>query len=126
MVQNLNDWQEKDKSHKNIEFTSEIGGKEINFLDTKLTIHNNGIKTSVYAKDTNTHNYLLPESCHPNHIFKAISHAVAKRVSRICDNETWEENIIKHISYLRQRNYNIYDYIDAFEKMNQISKMDAL
>ena len=42
------------------------------FLDIKLSINDNGLSTSVRYKPTDSHNYLLHSSSHPQHVKKAI------------------------------------------------------
>ena len=42
----------------NLQFTIEIGGNELCFLDLKLTLTDNKIQTTVYSKPTDSHLYL--------------------------------------------------------------------
>ena len=53
-----------------IKFTYLFSAEIVNFLDTRVHLINNRIKTELYTKPTNTHQYLLPSSCHPCHIIK--------------------------------------------------------
>ena len=53
----------------------------INFLDIKIIISQEGfIKTDVFYKDTNAHDYLHFDSHHPLHIKKNIPYILAKRI----------------------------------------------
>ena len=58
--------------HPSIKFTCSYNLKErsTNFLDLKITITDEGIKTDLYRKETDRVQYLLPSSCHPAHTFK--------------------------------------------------------
>ena len=55
-------------SHETIKFTHDISPSKINFLDVTVLLHNNNITTDLHIKSTDTHQYLLSSSCHPNHI----------------------------------------------------------
>ena len=48
----------------NLQFTIEVGGNELCFLDLKLTLKDNKIYTTVYSKPTYSHLYLQADSCH--------------------------------------------------------------
>ena len=43
-----------------------------------------GISTDVYCKPTDTHQYLLSDSCHPKHCKEAIAYSQALCIRRIC------------------------------------------
>ena len=72
-------------SHNTIKFTHEFSESSISFLDvTVLLDNNNQISTDLYVKSTDTHQYLLHTSCHPNHVKKSIPFSLALRIRRIC------------------------------------------
>ena len=49
-----------------IKFEAEISTTSVNFLDVTVSITENGdIKTGLYTKPTDAHNYLSYQSCHP-------------------------------------------------------------
>ena len=48
----------------NLQFTIEVGGNKLCFLDLKLTLKDNKIHTTVYSKPTDRHLYLQADSCH--------------------------------------------------------------
>ena len=50
-----------------VQFTHSISQTQIPFLDSTLSISGSTISTSVYYKDTDTHNYLHYTSSHPKH-----------------------------------------------------------
>ena len=66
--------------NEDLKFTMEIGGKELCFLDVKLSIVNGRIETSVYSKPTDSHLYLHATSCHNKASIKGIPKGVALRL----------------------------------------------
>ena len=58
-----------------------------NFLDLKISISENKIRTDLHRKDTDKSRALLPSSAHPNHIPNNIIYSMAFRLLRICDTE---------------------------------------
>ena len=43
------------------------------------------IDVDLYTKPTDTHQYLLPSSCHPKHCSRNVPHSLALRIRRIHD-----------------------------------------
>ena len=81
----LQDFLEKANTfHKSIKFTSEISNENHIFLDTVSRIEGNKLVTDLYSKPTDSHQYLLPTSCHPRHCCKNILYSLALRIRRIC------------------------------------------
>ncbi|XP_071802657.1 uncharacterized protein [Asterias amurensis] len=74
--------------HPTIKFTTEQSLTSVNFLDVTITKSPNGLVTDVYSKPTDTHQYLLSNSCHPSHCKKAIAYSQALRIRRICSTDT--------------------------------------
>ena len=71
--------------HPAIQFTHAHSFKSVTFLDVLVTLTNDGtISTDLYTKPTDTHQYLHMNSCHPNHVKKAIAFSQATRILRIC------------------------------------------
>ena len=69
----MNDNIDKDK----IKFTMDISQKELVFLDTKIraTEIDTGkvvLTSDIYSKKTDTHQYLSPKLCHPEHQIETI------------------------------------------------------
>ena len=69
------------------------------FLDTSIRIENNTIITDLFKKETDRNQYLLPSSCHPNHVTSNIPFSLALRIVRICSREEDRE---KRFGELRQ------------------------
>ena len=59
------------KKHPTIKFTAEWSKTQINFLDVTVYLENEDIKTDLYVKPTDTHQYLHSFSCHPYRCKKA-------------------------------------------------------
>ena len=65
-----------------IQFTHAHSFKSVNSLDVLVTLTNDGtISTDLCTKPTDTHQYLHMNSCHHNHVKKAIAFL---QVTRIC------------------------------------------
>ena len=68
---------------KNLQFTVEIVGKLLYFLDFKIIIDDKKFLTSVYSKPTDSCLYLDGTSCHATKSIDAISTGLAKRLKGI-------------------------------------------
>ena len=75
-----------------IKFTHETSRNNISFLDTYITCENGIMSTDIYNKPTDTHQYLSPQSCHPQHCTSSIPYSQALRIKRICSNEQTTKN----------------------------------
>ena len=111
-----------------IQFTHAYSFKSVNFLDVLVTLTDDGtISTDSYAKPTDTHRYLNMNSCHPNHVKKAIAFLQAKHILRICSNPaTAQSRCIKLIKYLVRRGHGrrrtqleVQRAIDAYRNPQQ-------
>ena len=61
----------------------------------------------VKTKPTDHVQYLLPNSCHPNHIFKNVPYSLALRILRICSKKSDLDKRLEELySMLISRNYN--------------------
>ncbi|KAK2549798.1 hypothetical protein P5673_029619 [Acropora cervicornis] len=56
--------------HTALKYTWEISETSLAFLDIKVSINGNGLRTSVHYKPTDSHSYLLHSSSHPSHADK--------------------------------------------------------
>ena len=70
--------------HPSIKFTVEISNSSNVFLDTRSSLINGNIEFDLHTKPTDSHLYLMPTSCHPKHVFKAIPVGLATRLKRNC------------------------------------------
>ena len=69
--------------HPTIKFTAEYFNKEVNFLDVNITLIDGELKTGLFLKPTDTHQFLDPISSHPYHCKKGIPYSQALRLNRI-------------------------------------------
>jgi hypothetical protein len=84
-----------------LQFTMEIGGQSLHFLDLLITIVDNKLVTSVYSKPTDAHLYLNAKSSHPKSQILGIAKGVALRLRRICsDDEDFKQRSIEYHKYL--------------------------
>ena len=67
----------------NIVFTHESSDKSLSFLNVLLYIDNNKLLTDVYYKNTDSHDYLPFNSCHPRHIKTNIPKTLARIICTI-------------------------------------------
>ena len=73
--------------HPALKYTWQISETSIAFLDINVSIHNNGLSTSVCYKPTDSHSYLLHSSSHPNHVKNSIPFSQFLRFRRLCSYE---------------------------------------
>ena len=78
--------QEANGFHPTIRLTAELSNEEHVFLDTKSRLVGNNFDVDLYTKPTDTHQYLLPSSCHPKHCRRNVPYSLALRIRRICSN----------------------------------------
>ena len=89
--------------HPSIKYTIESGkirneDQTINFLDvTVILTKGNTIKTDVYYKPTNSHEYLSYNSHHPNHVKNNIPYNLAKRIVVFVSDYNQTENRLKEL-----------------------------
>ena len=69
--------------HLALKYTWQISETSIAFLDINVSIHNNGLSTSVYYKPTDAHSYLLHSSSHPEHVKNSIPFSQFLRLRRL-------------------------------------------
>ena len=72
------------KKHPTIKVTAEWSKTQINFLDVTVSLENGKIKTDLYAKPTDTHQYLHSSSYHPYHCKKGFPYSQMLHLNRIC------------------------------------------
>ncbi|XP_077971785.1 uncharacterized protein LOC144425889 [Styela clava] len=72
--------------HSSIKFTFEHSQTKLPYMGTMVHIIDNKLETKLYSKPTDTHQYLLPSSCHPKQIHRNIPPGLAIRIRRICSN----------------------------------------
>ena len=92
--------------HSTIKLTAEYSKEKGNFLDINIKLIHGELKTDLFLKPTDTHQFLDPTSCHPNHCKKEIPYSQALRLNRICsDNETFDKRCSDLEKWLMERVY---------------------
>ena len=76
------------KNYATIKFTAEWSKTQIIFLDVTVYLENGKIKTDLYVKPTNTHQYLHSSSCHPYDCKTEILYSQMLPLNRICSDST--------------------------------------
>ena len=90
--------------HPSIKWTFELGEtvvlrsgeevKKLNLLDILILLYLDGrIETDIFYKDTNTHDYLLYNSHHPEHVKNNIPFTLAKKIIVFCSSQFVEERL---------------------------------
>ena len=94
------------KKHPTIKFTAEWSKTQINFLDVTVYLENGKIKTDLYVKPTDTHQYLHSSSCHLCHCKKGIPYTQTIRLNRICSDSRSFDRICNDLKrWLLERGY---------------------
>ena len=92
--------------HPALKYTWEISENSLAFLDIKLSINDNGLSTSVYYKPTDSHNYLLHSSSHPQHVKNAIPFSQFLRLRCLCSDDTDFNNKCEEMcQFFKKRGY---------------------
>ena len=93
--------------HLKIKFTAEYSKEEVNFLDLNIKLIDGELKTDLFVKPTDTHQFLDPTSSHPYHCKKGIPYSQALRLNRICsDNTNFDKRCTDLEKWLMERGYN--------------------
>ena len=74
--------------HSSFQFTCNYSKECVQFLDVSVSVENFGITTTdLYVNPTDTQQYLMATSCHPNHTKRSIPYCQALRIIRICSSK---------------------------------------
>ena len=93
--------------HPTIKFTGEYSKEEVNFLDINIKLIDGELKTDLFVKPTDTHQFLDPTSSQPCHCKKGIPYIQALRLNRICSgNENFDKHCNDFGKWLMERGYN--------------------
>ena len=89
-------------------YTWEISENPLAFLYIKLSINGNGLSTSVHYKQTDSHNYLLHLSPHPQHVKNAIPFSQFLRLRSLCgDDSDFNNKCEEMCRFLKKRGYPV-------------------
>jgi hypothetical protein len=110
-----------------IQFTMEASMESVNFLDTTVSIQNGNLKTNLYSKPTDAHNYLLFSSAHPRSCKTSIPYSQFLRIRRICsDIEDYDTNVKLMGTHFLRRGYPLHLVEEAALKVRRIDRQSLL
>ena len=81
-----------------VSISQEFSKESLPFLDLKVKLLEGNIKTDLYIKETDKHQYLHYSSSHPNNTKRSIVFSEALRMKRICSEE---EDFNTHIGEMK-------------------------
>ena len=101
--------------------------ESIPFLDTLCSLKDGKVETTLYRKDTDRNQYLLPSSCHPRQTTRSIPYSLATRIVRICSNtQDREKELEKLKKLLSERDYNSDTINRAIERAKAVPRLQLL
>jgi len=97
-----------------INFTSETSETDIAFLDVKVKIREGMIETDLYSKPTDSHDYLMYSSAHPQRCKDSIPYSQFLRIRRLCSNiKDYDHNVMNLALHFERRQYPAKLIIEA-------------
>ena len=109
-----------------LQFTVEIGGSSLHFLDLSINIRDNKLETSVYSKPTDPHLYPNAKSSHPKAQIVGIARGVALRLRRICsDDNDFRDRSKEYSKYLIDCGHDKEHVLRVFNEIGNISRQEA-
>ena len=127
--QELDDFIEEINSvHNTIKFDVSYSKSHVNFLDTTITIsRDHTIKTSLYQKPTDRHNFLHHKSYHPSSTKKSLPYSQSLRIKRICTSEEDYRSATKALKeQFMARRYNDTLITEAIQRASEMDRKDLL
>ena len=92
--------------HPALKYTWEISETSLAFLDIKVSITGNILRTSVHYKPTDSHSYLLHSSSHPSHVKNSIPYSQFLRLRCLCSDDSDFSNKSKEMcQFFKKRGY---------------------
>ena len=111
-----------------IKFTSSYSSKSVNFLDTTVSIEQDGsLSTNLFCKPTASHAYLHKSSYHTPHVIKAVPFSQFMRIRRICTHfQDYWSNVNQYIQFFVKRGYNKSRLSEAANRVSLMDRNDLL
>ena len=89
-----------------ITFTKEYSNTNVSFLDVMVKIINNKLETDLFSKPTDSHDYLLYSSAHPQRCKDSIPYSQFLRIRRLCSRMVdFEKNVMDLSLHFLRRGY---------------------
>ena len=94
--------------HSSFQFTCNYSKECVQFFDVSVSVDISGvITTDLYVEPTDTQQYLMATSCHPNHTKRSILYSKALRILPICSSkESAKLHCTQIVDCLVKRGYN--------------------
>ena len=102
-----NEFSARSKMKSVIKFTTTYSESSVTFLDTKVTLENGHLLTTLHCKPTDSHDYLHRSSYHPSHIINSVPKSQFIRIRRICSRiQDYHAHAKSFIQYFCNKGYN--------------------
>ena len=113
-----------------IKFKRETSKNELLFLDTKVHLKDGFLISEIYFKQTDSHEYLNPRSCHPPQVTRNNPYSVALTVRRNCldrvpGDKMFIDNLVKYKAYLLDSGYASHIIDKHFIKVAKLKLKDT-
>ena len=113
--------------HPSISFKWSVSTTSINFLDITLIKEGDLLKTDIFYKITDTHQYLHFKSCHPKQCKNNVPYNLARRICTIVsDEETKKARLNELKNMLLARHYPKQIIETGIVKANALSREELL
>ena len=93
MVKNFTNYLDETILKDKIKFEPVTKETRSEFLDVKVHLKNGYLISEIYSKETDSHEYLNPNSAHPLSVTKNNPYSVALRVRRNCSDRDVDDNL---------------------------------
>jgi hypothetical protein len=112
---------------ESMKFTCEFSRDSVSFLDTRVKIVDNKLKTDLYCKPTDSHSYLQYSSSHPQRCKDSIPYSQFLRVRRICSFvEDFDRNVLVLMMHFLRRGYPMKLLEEAAKLARDKNRLDLL
>ena len=109
-----------------LQFTMDIGGRRLHFLDLDIALQDNKLETSKYSKPTDAHIYLNASSSHPRSQIRGIALGVPLRLRRICSQDRdFQEKSKLYKKFLIDFGHDSNHVCNAFKKVEFMAREQA-
>jgi hypothetical protein len=113
--------------HPRIQVELRYSQDSIEYVDVRTTLNNGRIKTDLYTKDTDKHQYLYISSNPPRKVKESIPYGLGIRLKRICSDEKDYESRKKDLTkHLRKRGYKTNNIGEQLEKVDKLDRQHLL
>ena len=113
--------------HPALQFEYQLSSSYLSLQDIKLQITDNHITTSIFYKETESHNYLHNDSSHNPKCITSIPFSALLRLWRLCsDDEDFKTKANEMSTFFSNCNYSPNTIQSAINRISKISQAEAL